>query len=80
MLPAAQLIYCEDINILKSNSMVINKWLFSQGYPIMLVDSSGPFSGMKGKFFPGKSAKYFKGPAPKFDIDHTYSEMVYLGF
>jgi hypothetical protein len=39
-----------------------------------------PIEGLVGYYVDGKSSKYFKGPRPVKAIDHTYSEMVLLGF
>ena len=55
-------------------------WLLARGYPALLVDGSGPIIGLKGKYFPGKAAKYYKGQFPLYAVDHTYSEMIYIGF
>jgi hypothetical protein len=54
--------------------------LARRGYPFMLVDASGPVAGLTGRYVPAKASKYIKGPLPAKAIDHTYSEMVLLGF
>lgn len=46
----------------------------------MLVDASGPIEGLMGRYFPARAAKYYKGPMPLYAIDHSYSEMIYIGF
>jgi len=55
-------------------------WLTMRGFPLMLIDASFPIEGLVGYYVDGKSSKYFKGPRPVKAIDHTYSEMVLLGF
>ncbi len=80
LIPVAQLIYCESLDVFSENSLTINHWLLKHGCPFMLVDASGQVQGMLGKYFHGLGAKYFLGPAPILNIDHTYSEMVYIGF
>jgi hypothetical protein len=77
--PVAQLIYCEQIEDFRDNSLSIYLRLLAQGYPALLVDGSGPIIGLKGKYFPGRAAKYYKGPFPLYAVDHTYSEMIYIG-
>ncbi|HZT35567.1 MAG TPA: hypothetical protein VFA15_06585, partial [Nitrososphaera sp.] len=79
-LPVAQLIYCERMDDFQDNSRNIYLALLARGYPAMLVDASGPIVGLKGKYFPGRAAKYYKGRPPSYDVDHTYSEMIYVGF
>lgn len=79
-IPVAQLIYCEQSDDFQENSRTIYLSLLARGYLAMLVDASGPIAGLKGKYFPGKAAKYYKGEPPLAAVDHTYSEMVYIGF
>ena len=79
-IPIAQLIYCEQIDDFQDNSRSIFLWLLTRGYPALLVDGSGPIPGLKGKYFPGRAAKYYKGQPPLYAVDHTYSEMIYFGF
>jgi hypothetical protein len=80
VIPLAQLIYCEQMDDFQDNSRSIYLWLLAQGYPALIVDGSGPIIGLKGKYFPGKAAKYYKGQFPFYAVDHTYSEMIYIGF
>jgi hypothetical protein len=79
-IPVAQLIYCEQMDDFQDNSRGVYLWLLARGYPALLVDSSGPIIGLKGKYFPGKAAKYYKGQSSLYAVDHTYSEMIYIGF
>jgi hypothetical protein len=79
-IPVAQLIYCERMSDLQENSRSIYFAVLARGYIALLVDASGPIPGLKGRYFPGKAAKYYKGPALPYAVDHTYSEMVYIGF
>ncbi len=46
----------------------------------LILDASGPVREFRGMFLNGKAAKYVRGAAPIRDVDHTYSEMYYLGF
>jgi len=79
-IPCAQLIYCRELIDLIQHSMAISTWLTMRGFPLMLIDASAPIEGLVGYYVDGKSSKYFKGPRPVKAIDHTYSEMVLLGF
>jgi hypothetical protein len=79
-IPAAQLIYCAHLANLLPHTGVVWRWLAAHGYPLMIVDASGPLPGIRGRYYPGRAAKYYRGPNPGMDCDHTYSEMVYLGF
>lgn len=79
-IPVAQLIYCESLDELISNGLAVSAWFAARGYPAMLVDTNGPVAGLLGKYFPGRAGKFFKGPAPRLDVEHTYTEMVYFGF
>ena len=79
-IPCAQLIYCRELIDLIQHGLAISSWLTMRGFPLMLIDASGPIEGLVGYYVDGKSSKYFKGPRPVKAIDHTYSEMVLLGF
>lgn len=79
-LPVAQLIYCEHMDDFQDNSRSIYLSLLARGYPAILVDASGPLIGLIGKYFPEKAPKYYKGQPPVYAVDHTYSEMIYVGF
>lgn len=79
-LPAGQLIYCEDREWLLDRCGPLIRWLRLRGLPGLIVDASGDEPSLRGKYFPDRSAKYTRAQRPKLDIDHTYSEMVYLGF
>jgi hypothetical protein len=78
--PCAQLIYCESLDDLIPNGRAISASLAMRGYPAMIVDANGPVPGLPGRYFAGRSSKYFRGPAPAVAVDHTYSEMIFLGF
>lgn len=79
-IPCAQLIYCEHVRDFLDHSQAINRHLMRAGYPFLIFDCNGPVPEIKGRYYAGKAAKYTKGPRPVCGVDHTYSEMVYLGF
>jgi len=80
IIPCAQLIYCRRLRDFLEHIRAINVHLARAGYPLLILDANGPVQGVLGRYVPGKAAKYFKGAKPGLDVDHTYSEMVYLGF
>ena len=80
LIPAAQLIYCEDLSDLVDHGRLLSTWLTRRGFPLMLVDASAPVPGLVGRYVAGRSSKYVRGPRPAPAVDHTYSEMVLLGF
>lgn len=77
-LRVAQLVYCESLSDLIDNSRAITVEAWKRGCAALLVDTSGPIKGLKGRYFPGVEAKYYKGPAPFYAIDHSYSELIYF--
>lgn len=79
-IPCAQLIYCRHLTDLIQHGLAISSWLTMRGFPLMLIDASGPIEGLIGYYVAGKSRKYFKGPQPIRMIDHSYSEMAIFGF
>ena len=74
----AQLIYCERLRDLIDNSLAITIEALKRGCAALLVDGSGPIEGLKGRYFPSLEPKYYKGPAPLYAIDHSYSELIYF--
>jgi hypothetical protein len=80
LIPAAQLIYCPDRAEFLAQAAAVFAWLRLRGFPALLIDSNGPEPALRGKYYPGVAAKYVRGQAPRLDVDHTYSEMIYLGF
>ena len=80
LIPCAQLIYCRELADLVQNGLAISSWLMMRGFPLMLVDASASIEGLIGRYYPDRGSKFFKGPRPLKEIDHTYSEMVLLGF
>lgn len=79
MIPCAQLIYCKHLPDFLANSRAINLHLARAGYPLLIFDANGPVKEVLGRYYPGKAPKFFKGAKPRWDVDHTYSELVYLG-
>jgi hypothetical protein len=79
-IPAAQLIYCEDLPWLLSHGHVLFSWLRRRALFALILDANEAPAEMVGRFFPGKAAKYIRGQQPGMDVDHSYSEMIYLGF
>jgi len=79
-IPVAQLIYCERLDDLQDHSRRVYLWLLRRGYLAMLIDVSGPARGLTGRYYPGRAAKFYKGPMPRYAVDHSYSEMIYIGF
>jgi hypothetical protein len=78
--PCAQLIYCRNLSDLIEHGLAVSIWLAKRGFPLMIIDASGPINGLLGHYIPAKASKYFKGPRPFKAVDHSYSEMVLLGF
>lgn len=75
----AQLIYCERLSDLIDNNCIITLEVLKHGCAALLVDASGPITGLRGRYFPGLKPKYYKGSLPHYAIDHSYSELVYFG-
>ena len=78
-IPVAQLIYCERMSDVIENSMAVTLEIAKHGFVAAIFDASGPIEGLMGRYYHGKAAKYYKGPLPPHDIDHSYSEMLYIG-
>ncbi len=80
ILPCWQLIYCEDMKDFLANCRPVLPWLRRKGRPALIMDASADMPEFHGKFIDGKAAKFIRGVNPFWDVDHTYSEVFYLGF
>jgi hypothetical protein len=82
VLTGGQLIYCQNMPRFLANARPVLRWLRSRqnGKMAMILDASGSLPQFHGVFMEGKAAKYLRGAEPIWDVDHTYSEMYYLGF
>ena len=78
IIPCAQLIHCPDIQDFIRFAKPIGSYLGMRGRPFVLIDANGPIPGLPGKYFGGKSPKYFKGPTPPRLGDLAYTEMAML--
>jgi len=77
LLPGAQLIYCRNINDFVRFSGPLGHFLAMRGLPIVTIDSNGPIPGLIGKYFAGKSPRFFKGStSPRLgDLAYTQAAM-----
>lgn len=80
VVPAAQLIYCPDLARLDAHMGALLAGLRRRGCLFLILDANGAKPDLHGKFYPGRAAKFYRGQQPAIDVDHTYSEMLYLGF
>lgn len=78
--PVAQVIYCERRADLGRHAGALLRWVRRRGRVGLLIDADDPIEGFAGRHYPGKAAKYLRGARPEYDVEHTYSEMVRLGF
>jgi hypothetical protein len=78
-IPCAQLIYCRGIDDFVQFARPLGRHLAVRGRPFVIVDSNGPVSGLPGRYFDGKSPKYFKGLARPSFGDLAYTEAVMFG-
>ncbi len=78
-LPVAQLAYCRETADLARFGGAVGSALAAQGYGLVLCDADGPVPGLVGRFFPGRSPKFYKGPVPPQVNDLSYTEAVVFG-
>ena len=79
-LPAAQLIYCGDLEDLSYLAGPIGRHLLRLGLPVVLAATNGPVPGVPGVYLDGKYPMYFRGQtAPRLG-DLAYTEAGLFGF
>lgn len=79
LIPCPQLIFCRDVGQFVRFANPIGRYLLFRSGPFCVVDAREPLAGLIGRFFPGRNAKYFKGPVPPGLGDLAYTELVVLG-
>jgi hypothetical protein len=78
-LPAAQLVYCRSTEELARYAQQIGAYLAIRGIFFLILDASGPVDYLKGKYYPGRSPKYYKGPQAPQVGDLAYTEIAVFG-
>jgi len=74
-----QLAYCHDTADLARFAGALGQFMLKAGYGLVLCDANGPVPGLVGRFFKGKSPKYYRGAtAPRIN-DLTFTEAVVFG-
>jgi hypothetical protein len=51
----------------------------AQGAALLICDAEGSIPGLPGRFFAGRTPRYFKGPNPPRLNDLAFTEMVVFG-
>ena len=78
-IPCAQLIYCRDLANFVRFAGPIGRFLALRSGPLVIVDANGSIPGLIGRFFSGRSPKYFKGPQRPRLGDLAYTEYALFG-
>ena len=78
-IPCAQLVYCRGLDHFVGFSGAIGRFLLMRGRPFVLIDANGSVSGLLGKYFDARMAKYFKGPHRPRLGDLAYTEVAMFG-
>src|SRR5262249_16629104 len=79
IIPCMQLVHCRDITDFVRFARPLGRYLAKRGRPIVIIDSNGPIPGLRGRYFDGKSPKYYKGPRKPSFGDLAYTEAVMFG-
>ena len=78
-LGVVQLIWCRRIEDLERCAGALGRALARRGELLVISDANGPAPGLVGRYFPGKSPKFFKGPAEPRINDLAFTEAVIFG-
>lgn len=74
-----QLAYCRDTADLPRFAGALGRFMLRTGHGLVLSDGDGATPGLVGKFFKGKSPKFYKGPTPPRINDLAFTEAVVFG-
>jgi hypothetical protein len=78
-LPCAQLVYCQNIDSFVQFARPIGLYLARRLRLLVLLDANGPVRGLVGKYFLGKTPRYFFGPDQPRLGDLAYTETSMFG-
>jgi hypothetical protein len=79
LVPCCQVVYCRSPADLSNCAGALGRFLLRHGNLLCLVDATGPVPGLHGRYFPGRGAKYFRGPQRPSLGDLTFTEIVVFG-
>jgi hypothetical protein len=79
-LPAAQLIYCSDLEDLSYLAGPIGRYLLRLGLPTVLAATNGHVPGVPGIYIDSKYPMYFRGRTAPRLADLAYTEAALFGF
>jgi hypothetical protein len=78
-LGVVQLIWARDQAAYVACAGALGRALAARGAVLSISDANGPVPGLVGRYFPGKSPKYVKGPADPDVNDLAFTEAVIFG-
>jgi len=79
LVPCCQVVYCRSLADLSRCAGALGRFLLRRGSLFCLVDAVGSVPGLFGHYFPGRGAKYFRGPQRPALGDLTFTEIVVFG-
>ena len=79
LIPCLHVIYCRDPADLATFSSALGRFFALRARLICVLDACGPIAGMRGRFFPGRELRYFKGSSAPQPCDLAYTELVVFG-
>ena len=77
--PCAQLIYCREMDDFVRFAGPLGRRLLRHGLPAVMVDASGPITGLPGSYRQGHSPRFYRGEAPPRLGDLSYTELAIFG-
>jgi hypothetical protein len=79
VLPCSQLVYCHSIEVFVPFARQIGLELAKRGIFVTIMDTQGKIAGIRGKYYEGRSPKYFKGNQAPSLCDLAYTEVALFG-
>ena len=79
MLPAAQLVWCRDIDSVARFFGAIGRHLIRHGLPMVFIDAMGPVAGLPGVYRGDRAQKFWRGPHRPRLGDLADTELVVFG-
>jgi hypothetical protein len=78
-LPGARVILTDSKKLIVDNLAVVSRFLLRNGVLFLMMDANRADAAAGGSIARWSAPTYVKGAADRNRIDHTYSELIFLG-
>lgn len=74
-----QIVYCRSSQGVVCGAGALGRYLMRRGALFCLIDTSAPIRGLRGRYFPDRGPKFYRGPNPPAPGDLSFTEIALFG-